>query len=192
MAVAAGNAVQASREFATRLSRTGIASPPEFFAGTYSEALRQASRDSRPVLLYLHSDLHSDSEEFVRDIIFTDAVKNVIRQNNLIVWAGNVHDLDGSEAAARFGVTAYPFAAVCVPASTSRTGQPQYAKIWSCAGLPALGEFVSSLEASVGRYTTQVEVERAEQAALMQERELAHEQDRRVHAHARDEPLPRC
>ena len=169
---------QSSRAFVARLASIGRSTALEFFTGSYSEALRQGSRESRPVLLYLHSDLHEDSDDFVKDVLFAAEVQSLIRANNMIVWAGSVHYLDGFEASSRFGVSAYPFATVCVPASTTRTGQQQYAKLWSCGGLPPLQEFVSSLRASVGRFTTQVEVARAEESAVLQERELAQEQDR--------------
>ena len=49
------------------------------FEGAFSEALKQAESSLRPLLVFLHSELHEDADEFVLRGLGTAEVCGVLR-----------------------------------------------------------------------------------------------------------------
>jgi hypothetical protein len=60
-----------ARRFISRLR--GCAAPdatlPQFVAESYVEALLQGDRLFRPILIFLHSNYHQDSQEFIDTVL---------------------------------------------------------------------------------------------------------------------------
>ena len=48
---------------------------PNFYEGSYSEALRAAETSATPLLVFLHSDLHQDAADFVEKAFCTAQVR---------------------------------------------------------------------------------------------------------------------
>lgn len=81
---------------------TGIG--PAFFAGAFQEAITRADTECKPLLVYLHSDLHEDAPTFVRDCLFDSDVASLVNQR-FVSWGGSMQSRDGVEAANAFSVT---------------------------------------------------------------------------------------
>lgn len=64
----------------------------EFFKGGYSQALEKARRELRFMLVILQSDDHDDTAAFNKDTLTSDRLKEFIKEKNILVWAGNVHE----------------------------------------------------------------------------------------------------
>ncbi|CAG8582239.1 155_t:CDS:2 [Acaulospora colombiana] len=65
---------------------------PDFFQGTYSQALDRAKNDHRFLMVILEADEHDDTAKFNKETLTSDDLISFLRDNNILVWAGNVKD----------------------------------------------------------------------------------------------------
>ncbi|CAG5127080.1 unnamed protein product, partial [Candidula unifasciata] len=86
---------------------------PVFYQGTYSQALNDAKKELRFLLVYLHSDEHQDTEQFCRDILCSEPFVNFINAN-MLFWACNTSSPEGYRVSQALRENAYPFLAVIV------------------------------------------------------------------------------
>ena len=71
-------------------------SHPVFHTGSYVQALAQAKRELKFLLIFLHSPADPESEEFCRNVLTHPAVVSYInRNNNLIFWSCSCRSYEG-------------------------------------------------------------------------------------------------
>ncbi|KAG9080444.1 hypothetical protein FRC06_006569 [Ceratobasidium sp. 370] len=65
---------------------------PNFFLGSYEEALRCAQRELRVLCVVLVSEEHDDVAQFKRTVLANEEVVKNLTGNNFVVWGGDVRD----------------------------------------------------------------------------------------------------
>eukprot|EP01063_Lacrimia_lanifica_P032534 TRINITY_DN5567_c1_g7_i1.p1 TRINITY_DN5567_c1_g7~~TRINITY_DN5567_c1_g7_i1.p1 ORF type:complete len:476 (+),score=105.03 TRINITY_DN5567_c1_g7_i1:1090-2517(+) len=82
--------------------------------GAWAEACREARAQRLPLVAYIHSPEHEDTEAFVRGT-FTHAGVVAMLQRRCLFWAASVYDNEGRALAAHLDAEAYPLlVVVCV------------------------------------------------------------------------------
>lgn len=149
------------------------------FRGTYVEALRECLQAQKPLLVYLHSDLHQDSDLFLRTVLASSELSQLVQSLGLLLWVGSAHEADGFEAATRFDATGYPYLGLLAPApSSSVGGQAQYVRHWTSTGLTTAAEISSHVRSATLEFRSTTERARATVAARVRHRDLVDEQQR--------------
>lgn len=105
------NAVDASRAFLLSFEAQYGMVHPTFFEGSFQDAVRRGKRDTKFVLVYIHSPVHGDTDMFCRQTLSSDAVAEFV-STNFVVWAGDVTSRTGYEVANALRVTSYPYIGV--------------------------------------------------------------------------------
>ena len=85
--------------------------PPRLFTGSYQAAVRQANLESRFLLIYLHSELHENVDEFCREVLCSPNIVRYI-DNNFLFWGGSVSDVEAYALTYQLKCKSFPF--VCV------------------------------------------------------------------------------
>ncbi|KAJ1906186.1 Ubx domain-containing protein [Coemansia sp. IMI 209127] len=102
-----GSAGDAARLHSYFESTYGNTHPP-FFVGTYTGALEAAHRDMKYLVVVLWSRAHDDADRLGQALTHSRVVE-FLSNPRYIVWMGDVSCTEAYGAAARLGVTAYPF-----------------------------------------------------------------------------------
>ncbi|KAI9034634.1 ubiquitin-related domain-containing protein, partial [Hyaloraphidium curvatum] len=91
---------------------------PEFFQGTYNQALDAAKRDLKYFLAVLQSEEHDDTEAFTRQVLCSERVCTFLRENNFVIWGGNIKESEAFQVSGILEATRYPFMAMIAPHSS--------------------------------------------------------------------------
>lgn len=86
---------------------------PTFYVGTYSQALNEAKKELKFVIVYLHGSEHQDTERFCRETLSDPEVIQFINDNCLF-WACSVNSAEGYRVSQSLRENTYPFFAVVV------------------------------------------------------------------------------
>ncbi|KAJ7357568.1 FAS-associated factor 2 [Desmophyllum pertusum] len=84
---------------------------PTFYQGSYSQALNDAKRELRFLLVYLHSPEHQDTQEFCRSTMTNEGFREYVN-GNMLFWAANVNSTEGYKVSHALREATYPFLAV--------------------------------------------------------------------------------
>ncbi|XP_074148279.1 FAS-associated factor 2 isoform X1 [Sminthopsis crassicaudata] len=84
---------------------------PVFYQGTYSQALNDAKRELRFLLVYLHGDDHQDSDDFCRNTLCSPDVVSLIN-NRMLFWACSTNKPEGYRVSQALRENTYPFLAM--------------------------------------------------------------------------------
>ncbi|RWS09369.1 FAS-associated factor 2-like protein [Dinothrombium tinctorium] len=85
---------------------------PVFYLGTYSQALNDAKKELKFLLVYLHSEQHQDTDDFCRNVLTHSEVVNYINRNNILFWACSVQLSEGYRVSQALRENTYPFLAL--------------------------------------------------------------------------------
>ncbi|KAI9355076.1 ubiquitin-related domain-containing protein [Zopfochytrium polystomum] len=89
---------------------------PQFFLGTYSQALDVAKRELRYLFVILHSPDHDDTDVgFHRETLGSERLLTYLREKNFLVWAGDVRESESFLVSNVLLATRYPFTAIIAP-----------------------------------------------------------------------------
>ena len=164
------------------LARFGAALVPALEPTGFEQALQRGARESRAVLVYLHSDLHGDTAEFLRCAFCTAPLRDALRDGNALCWAGSVHAPDGLAAAAQLQVAGFPFLGVYTGDPGGGGGgsgrRAQYQQLWTHEGLTTAAALAAELMRVTAATRARLEAARQLARARDAEREMAAEQDR--------------
>mmetsp|Transcript_6328 Transcript_6328/g.13733 ORF Transcript_6328/g.13733 Transcript_6328/m.13733 type:complete len:577 (+) Transcript_6328:62-1792(+) len=100
------------------------------YTSTLATLLSGQPREDMPPLLlvYLHSPLHRQSTEALRNLLCNGNILNLLNtqsgEGNVICFGANVHTPDGARLRDLFGVVAFPFLALVSVKSTGRRRSP--------------------------------------------------------------------
>ena len=142
--------------------------------------MRSAPPAGRPVLVYLHSELHADASEFLRSGLCTAEVSAALAAVGFVVWGGAVHEPSGWEAALRLEAAAFPFLGVYTP--TAAGAAFAFTRVWALEGgpLPAGAELAAVLRHVGGSARAASTRVAAARGAADMERQLREQQERCV------------
>lgn len=93
---------------------------PVFYQGTFTQALNDAKRELRFLLVYLHKEDHSDADLFCRETLSHSDVIHYIN-SHFIFWACNEASHEGRRAHDLIKASSAPFLAVLVLRDNSMT-----------------------------------------------------------------------
>lgn len=175
-----------TRKFLTHYNTTFSADHPTFMEGSYQTAVEQAYRQNKLLLIYIHSPLHQDTEQFSIEVMCSDAFREYVNRN-FLCWAGSISDMEAYSLSLQLKTTTFPFLAVFACQSQRTVQIADKIEGHECldaAGVLARMNIVMSRFAIAVERRNQQERQRTEAMSLRaqqdQEYEAAMEQDRQA------------
>ncbi|SCV72798.1 BQ2448_4335 [Microbotryum intermedium] len=165
---------------------------PDFWIGSYESALKKANDDFQVLMVVLTCDEHEDDELFKRRVLTDTELLNALAREKILVWGGDVRDVDAYQASKALQFFRLPFVAFIAlqPRSSTPTlpgsasiSSPKLSVVTRLEGSPNSTLSASSLLA----HLTNVVLPRvnpfmarlkAQHATRLEERRLRQEQDR--------------
>ncbi|KAH6590320.1 hypothetical protein BASA61_005316 [Batrachochytrium salamandrivorans] len=144
---------------------------PQFYSGTYTQALNFAKREIRYVLAVLQSDEHDDTAVFCRETLASETFINFVSERNLVVWGGNIQEAEAFKVGTVLGVTAYPFMALIAPQGS------RMAAVHRFEGLMSTDRIISKLTRLFNRFDVLLAGARADRASHEAARNIRQQQD---------------
>lgn len=92
-------------------SSVGI-TKPNFFQGGYTEALQLVKDKGKWLIIYLQDDDHEDCGKFILKIILTNEFNNILNNDDIIIWGGNVKKSEAYQVSNTLSATRFPFMAL--------------------------------------------------------------------------------
>ncbi|CAD5122402.1 DgyrCDS10831 [Dimorphilus gyrociliatus] len=87
---------------------------PSFYSSSYSSAIRSAKQNLQFLIVYLHSDKHSDTDSFCSDVICSETIRTWFQRRNAMFWGCSVELPEGHRVSGILRENVYPFLAVIV------------------------------------------------------------------------------
>jgi len=84
---------------------------PTLYKGSYRDAINKAKQEFKFLVIYLHSELHSNTSGFCREVLCTEIVSEFLNEH-FIVWGGDVSTSEGFKVSIELAASSYPFFAV--------------------------------------------------------------------------------
>lgn len=145
-----------------------------FFDNGYAQAFDLAKKNLQFLLVILVSPEHDETASFIRETLLSQEVVDFVRDpnNNIILWAGNVHDSEAYQVSTSLNCTKFPFAGLIVHTpQVSSTAMGIAARI---AGPTPTAQFLAKLRQAITTHSeplARVRATRAEQQATRSIRE---------------------
>lgn len=89
---------------------------PRFHEGTFASALTAARQDLKLLVVYLHSDIARHSQEFVTQVLCSEAVRNMLDEN-FVLWGGDVARLESHQVSQMIHARRFPSLTALLPVS---------------------------------------------------------------------------
>ncbi|KAI0338357.1 hypothetical protein BDW22DRAFT_1348495 [Trametopsis cervina] len=86
---------------------------PDFFIGSYESFVRTLAKEREATVgcVIIVSDEHDDVPEFRRSTLTDPDLVRLMKDNNFLVWGGDIRDRDAWSASQKLQATTYPFVA---------------------------------------------------------------------------------
>ena len=94
-------------------SKYGVDHLP-FHSGSYSNALDDAKRELRFLLVYLHSPSHQNSNDFCQTTLASPLFRDFVVNMNVLIWGCSVESPEGYRVSQALRESCYPFLALIV------------------------------------------------------------------------------
>ncbi|KAI9489078.1 hypothetical protein BDB00DRAFT_845121 [Zychaea mexicana] len=163
------------REFEIKYGETHA----EFYQGGYSQALENARRDLRFLLVVLQSDEHDDTEQFCRETMTSEELVNYLREKNVLVWGGNVRESEAFQVSSTLQATTYPFMAIIAlqQSSSTSSGSLKMTVVDRIEGPASPSTVIRRFDTVMQRHGNTLNRMRMERDQREMERRLRQEQD---------------
>lgn len=145
---------------------------PPFHSRSYQSAVATAYRQSKFLLVYLHSPMHQDSDVFCRETLAAPSFRT-FADAHLLVWAGNIWHPEAYGLSSQMKVHTYPFVALLV-CQSNRTVQIAE----RIQGTLTADALVSRLNTAVATFTSILTRQRLEAQRREEAQSLREQQDR--------------
>ncbi|XP_068707194.1 FAS-associated factor 2-like [Montipora foliosa] len=143
---------------------------PTFYQGSYSQALNDAKRELRFLLVYLHSSDHQDTEEFCSSTMTNEGFKEYVN-GNMLFWAANVKSTEGYRVSRALREVTYPFLALICLRDSRMTVAGRM------EGLMSVDHYISLLARLIEDNEPALVAARADRHERTQAQQLRDEQD---------------
>ncbi|KAI8849474.1 hypothetical protein BC829DRAFT_182361 [Chytridium lagenaria] len=154
-------------------------SHPNFFQGTYSQALDVAKRELRYLFVYLQSSDHDDTPDFNRNTMTSERFINYIQEQNFLVWAGDIKESESFLVSNVLLATRYPFIALIAPQGS------RMVVVDRVEGPSSPEELITALSHHVNRFDSNINAIRADRERQDQARSIREQQDQAYQASLR-------
>jgi len=144
---------------------------PEFYRGTYKQALLDIKDHHQFLIVILNSAEHDDTPDFCRNVLSSDTFINYVKDNNFVVWGGSVNESEGHKVNNVFGATTYPFVGL--------VGYQRRRAIIAekVEGLCPVEEVIDKINRKYQQLSVQLQAELAEEREREQSRIIRQEQE---------------
>ncbi|KAI9814242.1 MAG: hypothetical protein M1827_003408 [Pycnora praestabilis] len=148
-----------------------------FYQNGYAQALDQAKKDLKFMLVVLLSPEHDDNSSFVRQTLLSSEVVDYIKDpiNNIILWAGSVQDSEAYQVSNALHCTKFPFSALIV--HTPEHSSTAMSVVTRIAGPTPPTAFVAKLQTAATQYSEALNRVRSTRAEQQASRNLREEQN---------------
>ncbi|XP_050390066.1 FAS-associated factor 2 [Patella vulgata] len=143
---------------------------PVFYQGTYSQALNDAKKELKFLLVYLQGDSHQDTPEFCRETLCNPEVTTFLN-TRLLFWACNTNSPEGYRVSQALRENTYPFLALIV------LRENKMAVVGRIEGPIGPEELLQRLERIMSENETSLAVARADREERNFNQTLRQEQD---------------
>ncbi|VUZ56897.1 unnamed protein product [Hymenolepis diminuta] len=158
---------------------------PPFFNGTYADALKEAKRSLRFLIIYLHVGSHENTDVFCRDTLLNSAFLDFLTENseNVLFWGCDINSPEGYRVSETFRERTYPFIGVVGLSnnpsylSTSFGSPTRMALLGRIEGLTRATELITRINLIMDNHQAVIVAERAERAERELTSRLRREQD---------------
>ncbi|CAO3632758.1 unnamed protein product [Cunninghamella blakesleeana] len=168
------------REFEKNYGETHV----PFLQEGYSQALEQARKELKFLLVILQSDEHDNTDAFCKDTLTNPELIQFLQSKNVLVWGGNVGQIEGYQVSCTLQATTYPFLAIIAlqqPSSTSTSSSPKMSVVERLEGSITPTTLIQRLDTTIQRHGTVLNRLKMERDQRDMERRLREEQDRAYH-----------
>ncbi|CAG8654469.1 11074_t:CDS:2 [Ambispora leptoticha] len=162
-------AIQFKREFEEKYGTAH----PDFFEGSYSQALEHAKRELQFLMVILQTDEHDYTIRFNNETLTSQDLIQFLRENNILVWAGNIRDKEAYLVNNKLEATTYPFVSIIV-LQTSNGNNGKMVPVDRIEGLSTPTILIERLTNQINQHNPglqRIRHERAERDAARQIRE---------------------
>ncbi|KAG0246155.1 hypothetical protein BGX31_004120 [Mortierella sp. GBA43] len=151
---------------------------PNFYAGGYSAALNKAKDDLKFFVVYLHSDEHDETDQFCRNTLADNELLSYLRNNNILVWGGDVKEAEGFQVATTLQTVRYPFIGViALSQPTAGSSATKMVLIDRIEGPSTAEQIIQRLTQQTTRHSAVLDRLRAERRERELAREIRQQQD---------------
>jgi len=143
----------------------------------YAQAFDVAKQDLKYLLVVLLSPEHDDTAPWVRDTLLSPDIVNFIKdpKNEIMLWAGNVHDSEAYQVSNALNVTKFPFLGLIVHTPTvSSTAMSVVARV---AGPTPPSEMLTKLQSAIQQRNAELVEARRQRQEQQAARNLREEQN---------------
>ncbi len=143
----------------------------------YAQALDQAKRDLKFLLVVLISPEHDDTSSFVRQTLLSPEVTNYVNNpsNNILLWAGSVQDSEAYQVSTALRCTKFPFSALIV--HTPQQSSVAMSVVQRIAGPTPPTAYIDKLQTSITQHAEALSRVRATRSEQQATRNLREEQN---------------
>ena len=147
-----------------------------FFEGGYAQALDQAKKDLKFLLVVLMSPEHDDTSAFVHDALLSDRIQQYVNDpSRFLLWVGDVRDAEAYEVSTALHCTKFPFTAVI--AHDPKVGSTSMLVIDRIVGLMDANTYLAGLQKAVNSHEAQLADLRATRSEQNFSRNIREAQD---------------
>lgn len=144
---------------------------PDFKIGSYSQALEEAKKELKFLLVYLESPDHTDTDRYCSQTLCNPELCEFINTHNLLFWACSVETAEGQRVSMALRETTYPFLAVIV------LRQGKMMLVGRVEGFIPPEELMERLEAIIRDNEAYIVAARADRAERTRNQSIREEQD---------------
>jgi len=163
-----------ARRFIINYERNYGQSHPNFFDGTFKAAVEISNRELKLLIVYLHSEIHTDTPKFCSNTLNAPTAK-LFLDEHFIVWGGSINQAgEAMQVNHMLSASAYPFIAV-LAAMTSTT---YYQILDRIVGNISPDELITRLTNVLEGHMTTIAITRADREERETNRRLREEQDK--------------
>lgn len=148
----------------------GVVHPP-FFRGTYAQALEEAKRELKFLLVYLHSPHHQDTQHFCQSVLTNPDLLVFVQQKDLLFWACSISTREGYRVSQALRENTYPFLALIVLKDNRMT------VVSKIEGTVTLATLVNRISQAITDHEASLVVVRAERQARSMNQMIRQQQD---------------
>ena len=155
----------------------GNAHPP-FSRRDFHSVVNRGSSEAKFTLVYLHCSVHQDTPRFCRQILSNSSLNDLLREDTIQVWGGDVFHSEGRWVSHMLKATTFPFLALLSPKSSSSSRK--YYVLHSVLGSSSINsatELTRQLSTTMNAHKNEIDAIRREQMARINERNLRNSQD---------------
>ncbi|CAG8478610.1 10070_t:CDS:2 [Ambispora gerdemannii] len=149
---------------------------PDFFEGSYAQALERAKRELQFLMVILQTDEHDHTARFNNETLTSQDLIRFLRDNDILVWVGNIRNKEAYMVNNKLEATTYPFVAIIV-LQTSNGMNGKMVTVDRIEGLSTPNVLIDRLTNQINQHNPGLQHIRHERAERDAARQIREQQD---------------